>query len=104
MLNAERGDLERADGLLKESLALSREWGTKRDLSVVHNALGMLAISRGDIALATAMLEESLIDAARIRLDEATWREAWEKGRSMTLDQAVSHALEGSDDRTMEQS
>jgi hypothetical protein len=54
----------------------------------------MLAISRGDIALATAMLEESLIDAARIRLDEATWREAWAKGRSMTLEDAIAYALE----------
>jgi predicted ATPase/class 3 adenylate cyclase len=37
---------------------------------------------------------EAHIDAARPRLEEATWREEWEKGRSMTLDQAVEYALE----------
>jgi predicted ATPase/Tfp pilus assembly protein PilF len=36
---------------------------------------------------------EAHIDAARPRLEEATWREEWEKGRSMTLDQAVEYAL-----------
>jgi hypothetical protein len=37
---------------------------------------------------------EAYIDAARTRLEEATWRKEWEKGRSMTLDQAVDYALE----------
>jgi hypothetical protein len=40
-----------------------------------------------------AMIEEH-IDAARTRLEQATWREEWEKGRSMTLDQAVDYALD----------
>jgi hypothetical protein len=42
-------------------------------------------------------------EAARNRLNEATWHEAWEKGRSMTLDQAVSYALEGVRDRKIKQ-
>ena len=33
--------------------------------------------------------------AARTRLEEAAWHEEWEKGRSMTLDQAVGYTLEG---------
>jgi hypothetical protein len=44
-------------------------------------------------------LIEPHIDAARTRLEEATWREEWEKGRSMTLDQAVGYALEGGGDK-----
>jgi len=47
------------------------------------------------------VLIEPHIDAARARLDEAAWRKEWEKGRSMTLDQAVGHALEGVKDRAM---
>jgi hypothetical protein len=37
---------------------------------------------------------EAYIDAASTRLDAGIWREEWEKGRSMTLDQAVDYALE----------
>jgi hypothetical protein len=46
---------------------------------------------------------EPRIDAARSRLEEAVWQEEWEKGRSMTLDQAVGYALEVSEGRAMEQ-
>ena len=46
---------------------------------------------------------EPRIEAAHNRLNEATWHEAWEKGRSMTLDQAVSYALEGVRDRAIKQ-
>jgi hypothetical protein len=46
---------------------------------------------------------EPHIDAARASLEETTWREEWEKGRSMTLDQAVSHALEATGERAIEQ-
>ena len=49
-----------------------------------------------------AMIEPH-IDAARARLDEATWREQWEKGRSMPLDQAVSHVLEASGDSVVQE-
>jgi hypothetical protein len=46
---------------------------------------------------------EPHIDAARTRLDEATWQEEWEEGRSMTLDQAVDYVLESVDDRAIKQ-
>jgi hypothetical protein len=46
---------------------------------------------------------EPHIAAARTRLDRATWEEEWERGRSMTLNQTVDYALEGSGDRANEQ-
>jgi len=46
---------------------------------------------------------EPRIDAARSPLEEAVWQEEWEKGRSMTLDQAVGYALDVSEERAMEQ-
>jgi ATP/maltotriose-dependent transcriptional regulator MalT len=36
---------------------------------------------------------ESFRSAAHARLDEPTWREAWEQGRAMTVEQAVHYAL-----------
>src|SRR5215211_2271922 len=42
---------------------------------------------------------EPRIEAARTRLDGAAWEEEWERGRSMSLDQTVGYALEGSGDR-----
>jgi hypothetical protein len=32
--------------------------------------------------------------ATRARLDDATWEAAWAEGRAMTLEQAISYALE----------
>jgi hypothetical protein len=44
-------------------------------------------------------LLEPLVEAARSRLDEAAWKTIWEEGRAMTLEEAVSYALEeGADD------
>jgi len=60
MVDSDRGDFERAEGLLKESLALIRAAGTDRDVGVVLNALAMLALSRGDHGRAAALQEESL--------------------------------------------
>ena len=34
--------------------------------------------------------------AARSQLDEAAWEAAWEAGQSMTTEQAIAYALEGS--------
>ena len=56
----DRSDLQRAEALLEESLALSRAAGTARDVSVALNALAMLNVYRGDYARASAMQEESL--------------------------------------------
>jgi hypothetical protein len=36
-------------------------------------------------------------------LDAAAWRKEWEKGRSMTLDQAVDYALKGVGDHAIAQ-
>ena len=56
----DRSDLQRAEALLEESLALSRAAGTARDVSVALNALAMLNVYRGDYSRASAMQEESL--------------------------------------------
>ena len=37
---------------------------------------------------------DARISAVRSGLGEGAWEEAWHKGRAMTLDEAVSYALE----------
>ncbi len=39
------------------------------------------------------------IDAARTRLDEATWREGWEEERAMPLEDAIAYALESAEEQ-----
>jgi predicted ATPase/class 3 adenylate cyclase len=95
-------------------------WGIDGALDV----LGSVAASRGEIRRAARIwggvegyreargipwppdereMIEPRIEAARTRLDEAAWEEEWERGRSMSLDQTVGYALEGSGDRAVEQ-
>ena len=45
--------------------------------------------------LHAARLEyDRALAAARAQLDEAAWNAAWAEGRAMTLEQAVTYALE----------
>jgi hypothetical protein len=39
-------------------------------------------------------LQEPYHAAARSQLDETSWQEAWAQGRAMTLEEAISYALE----------
>jgi hypothetical protein len=39
-------------------------------------------------------LKEPYITAARSRLEETAWQEAWTQGRAMTLEEAISYALQ----------
>jgi hypothetical protein len=39
-------------------------------------------------------LQEPYLAAARSQLDETSWQEAWAQGRAMTLEEAISYALE----------
>jgi tetratricopeptide (TPR) repeat protein len=39
---------------------------------------------------------ESNLQRAQSQVDEATWQQAWQQGRAMTIDQATSYALEES--------
>ena len=43
-------------------------------------------------------LRDRHLAIARSRLDESAWEQAWEEGRSMTLEEAVAYAL-GEGDR-----
>jgi hypothetical protein len=38
---------------------------------------------------------DTRISAVRSGMGEIAWEEAWRKGRAMTLEEAVSYALEG---------
>ncbi len=119
-----RNDLDRAEELCVAAVRIFWERGQIPGMDFALDVLASVAASRGEIrgaarlwGVAAASREaidipwmpeeramiEPHIDVARTRLDEATWREEWEKGRSMTLDQAVSHVLEGVGDRAMEQ-
>jgi predicted ATPase/class 3 adenylate cyclase len=119
-----RNDLDRAEELCVEAVRIYWERAQIPSMDFALDVLASVAAARGEIrgaarlwGVAAASREvtdipwmpeeramiEPHIDAARTRLDEATWQEEWEKGRSMPLDQAVSHVLEGVGDRAMEQ-
>ena len=70
-----KGDAERS----------ARLWGAARAL---HETKG---IPRDTDFLAEA---DARISAVRLGMGEEVWEEAWRKGRAMTLDEAVSYALE----------
>jgi hypothetical protein len=70
-----KGEAERAAQL----------WGAAQSL---HEAKG---IPRDPDFVAEA---DARISAVRIGMGEEEWEEAWRKGRAMTLDEAVSYALE----------
>ncbi len=110
-----RGDSERARAVYAESIRAQREIGAK--VSAPENLLGLacVAAARGEAeraarlfgaseALPEAMgaplepgeraFQEPYLAAARSQLDETSWQEAWAKGRAMTLEEAISYALE----------
>ena len=108
-------DLGRAAEIYIESLALS--WDTGMNQIVHHDLEGLacLAGAQGkaewaarlwgaaqalheakDIPRDTDFLAEAdaRISAVRSGMGEEAWEEAWRKGRAMTLDEAVSYALQ----------
>jgi hypothetical protein len=109
------GEFERAGALVEESLPLHRELGLERDLAecleIMAEVAGGLGQERraarlwgaaGALRQATdnpwllfeRRLHEPYLAAARSRMEEAEWSEAWQEGLAMTLDEAVSFALE----------
>ena len=72
---AARGETERAARLFGASEALPEAMGAPPE--------------SGESAL-----QEPYLAAARSQLDEASWQEAWAQGRAMTLEEAISYALE----------
>jgi Tfp pilus assembly protein PilF len=108
-------DLGRAADLYRESLSLSWETGQNPLVRNVLEGSACLAGAKGH-AERTARLwgaaqglhetksiprdpdflaeADTRISAVRSGMGEEAWEEAWRKGRAMTLDEAVSYALE----------
>jgi len=70
-----KGDAERAAGLWGAAQALHETKGIPRDTDFLAEA-------------------DARISAVRLGMEEEEWEEAQHKGRVMTLDRAVSYALE----------
>jgi len=119
-----RNDPDRAEELCVQAIRELQEQAQTPGMDFALDVLAGVAVARGGLRRAVRLwggvagyrdttgapwlLEERAIiephiEAARSRLEEAVWQEEWDKGRSMTLDQAVSHALEASGDRAVEQ-
>lgn len=115
-----RGDHERAKAILGKSLALSQELDYKLYIADGLNVSGRIAGERNQAVRAARLwgaaegLRESIgaplptserelfephIVATRHQLGEAAWVEAWEGGRAMTMEEAVSYALEENADQ-----
>jgi predicted ATPase/class 3 adenylate cyclase len=110
-----RNDLGRAVDLYKQSLALA--WETGMYTVVLDDLAGFacLAGAQGDAVRAAQLCGaaealheatgypqdpishaemEPYLASGRSQIDEAVWAKAWEEGRKMTLEEAVSYALE----------
>jgi predicted ATPase len=109
------GDYERAKGLWEESLALCRDFGDKLCAQGALEGLACSAAAKvederaarlfgsGEALYETLLYQESpqeralkepYITATRSRLEETAWQEAWKEGRAMTIEEAISYALE----------
>ena len=108
-------DLSRTADLYRESLSLSWDSGLNPLVQNVLEGLACVAGAKGE-ADRTARLwgaaqslhetkgiprdpdflveADARISAVRSGMGEEVWEEAWRKGRAMTLDEAVSYALE----------
>jgi predicted ATPase/class 3 adenylate cyclase len=116
-LELERGNLKQAERHLREGLILSKIAGHRMPMLYSLLGFGRLAEKRGELLRSARlfgfMIEapeatffhhlmnssekarlESSIATVRSRLGEVAWEEAYGEGRSMTLDEAVSYALE----------
>ena len=56
----DKGDLERAEALLKRSVGLAQEQHNLSSLALAYNSLGTLGLKRRDVAAAVAAFEKSL--------------------------------------------
>jgi predicted ATPase/class 3 adenylate cyclase/Tfp pilus assembly protein PilF len=111
-----QNDLGRAADLYRESLTLSWDTGMNPLVQMALEGFVCLAGAQGEAeraarlwGAAQALHEtkgiprdvdflaeaDARITAVRSGMAEEEWMEAWSKGRKMTLDEAVSYALEG---------
>ena len=116
----QRGQVERAAALCRESLLINRERRNSVGLAACLAACAALAVARGQPERAARLYgsaaarlvgnvggrhryphdqaeQERYINILRAQLDEATFNAAWEAGRTLTLDQAIDLALEETD-------
>jgi tetratricopeptide (TPR) repeat protein len=110
-----QGDCVAARALLEEGLAMFRDLGTKQEIAESLEALAAVAVAQAQperaarLFGATAGLCDAMgaplppvtraerdrsVAAARTALDEEGFAAAWAEGRAMTLDAAVTFALE----------
>ena len=112
-----RGNHAEAARLFGEALGLSVEMGDIGNTAYCLEGLAGVAAAEGELVRAArlwgaaeALLAtgeaavyahtpdrsqyEHAVSAARQRLDERRWEEAWAAGRAMTVDQAIAYALE----------
>jgi len=110
-----RDDLGRATDLYRESLSLSWDAGLNPIVQWALEGFACVAGASGDAdraarlwGAAQALHEtesiprdtdflaeaDARISAVRSGMGEQAWEETWRKGRAMTLDEAVSYALE----------
>ena len=115
MAEMQRGDHGLAETLLREGFRLVRELGDKVVITEALEYLAGLPRARGRAERAACfygaaeVLRESLkapllpsersfyerhLAVAHGQLDHGAWEEAWREGRYMTLEQAVSYALD----------
>jgi predicted ATPase/class 3 adenylate cyclase len=111
-----RGDYGRAYALHKESLILCRELGNELVASESLEGLACTAGAMGETERAARLfgvaealresaghrqvsrewaIREPYLMAARAPADKVVWEEAWEEGRRMQFEEAISYALEG---------
>jgi predicted ATPase/class 3 adenylate cyclase len=111
----DQGDYGAARALLEESLAIRRELGYKLGIAQNLEGLAAGAVAQGQSERATRLfgaaegLREAIggrlppadraehdrsVSAVRTALGEEAFTAAWAEGRTMSLDEAVSHALE----------
>jgi non-specific serine/threonine protein kinase len=111
-----RGDDAESAGLIGEALRLSVEMGDRGNVAYCLEGLAGIAVAERKLEQAATLwgAAEALLDgaeaavyvhtpdrathaqavaSARARLDPETWNHAWNNGRAMSLDQAVSYAL-----------
>jgi non-specific serine/threonine protein kinase len=109
-----REDYGKAEALCKESLALSRPSGMQHHITLVLHTSAALAGSRGQplrsarLWGAAEALREAMgtvftplelqthgpyIAAARAQVEDAEWEAAWQKGRAMSMEEAIDYVL-----------
>jgi predicted ATPase/DNA-binding SARP family transcriptional activator/DNA-binding CsgD family transcriptional regulator len=108
------GDYERARSNYRESLMLCKKLGTMTVASESLEGLACVCVAEGATKRASRLFgaaealreavgiehmpeediwREPYLAAARSRLDEASWEEAWAEGRVMSMEQAIEYAL-----------